>query len=237
MKQILCENYEALSEAMAESMALAIEENPQLHLCLATGSSTQLAYEYLVNKIKERNLDVSQLLITKLDEWTHLSKQSELTCEYFIQERFIKPLGIQQHQFQGMNPESDDVEAECLKLAQRLKEKPIDLCILGFGKNGHLGLNEPDECFHLYAHVAKLSKLTQTHTMLQDHKMEQGMTIGMKEIMDSKKIIFAICGPQKEKAYQQLKQQEVTPLLPASILWLHSNTDCFIQNDQYEALM
>lgn len=233
MKFSYCENYEKVSQYVADKMIQTILSKKDANICLASGGSTQKAYEIFTQRVLDEKIDVSEVTFTKLDEWTHLSKDSELTCEYFVQKLIIEPLGIDEHHFITFNPEASDCAKECQYVSAALQKRPIDCCILGFGKNGHLGLNEPADSLHLYAHIAKLSEMTKGHAMLRKAKMEFGMTIGMKEIFDSNEILFILCGKDKEEPISQFMTQKIDTHLPGSLLWLHHHVDCIVAMDEY----
>jgi len=122
------------------------------------------------------------------------------------------------------NPQDPSTEVERItKLLE--KEGDIDVCILGMGINGHLGFNEPSDSFKLKPHIAELTDTTKKHTMAQEakHEIKYGLTLGMGEIMRSKKIILLVNGAHKIDPFKRFLSQKITSEFPASILWLHPN--------------
>lgn len=226
-------DYQQLSEMIADRMIAEIKNNPKANICLASGGSYDLAYTIFTEKVIKEGLDLSECTFTKLDEWAGISLDSELSCEQFLIERVIKPLNIKKEQYISFCPDVEDLEKECARIHDLLKEKPIDLCLLGLGKNGHLGLNEPNDYLHMYAHEVVLTEETKKHAMLKSTPMEKGITIGMKEIFDSKEVILAICGNGKDEIVKNFMTQRITTSLPASLLWLHPHCNMLIQDDQY----
>lgn len=109
---------------------------------------------------------------------------------------------------------------------------PIDLSILGLGTNGHLGLNEPGPSLEPYCHKARLSKETLEHQMIASMKQkpEYGLTLGMMELLSSKKIILLITGQNKGEVIKRLLTKELSSDLPASLLWLHKDVYCLIDS-------
>lgn len=112
-------------------------------------------------------------------------------------------------------------------------QAPIDLCILGLGKNGHIAFNEPGDTLHPYCHVAQLSPESMQHTMAQTMQTQPtyGLTLGMADILSAKKIILLITGSNKKSAIEKLLQSNLTTHLPASLLWLHPDVDCLIDEN------
>lgn len=233
MKIMNVQNYQSLSERVADEMIQALIQQPDINICVATGGSTELAYQIFVKKVKEQHIDVSLMTITKLDEWLGLDEQSKSSCEYFIRHYLLEPLNIEEKQYLSFDLMAEDPQEECQRIVEALESNPIDLCLLGLGKNGHLALNEPANDLHAHAHVAKLSEQSKQHRMLNGTVLEQGMTLGMKDIFDSKNILFIISGQGKDEIVKELMTQKITSQLPASLLWLHHHTTCIVDEELY----
>lgn len=139
------ENYTALSERASEYLLAVIRRKPDAVICLATGATPLLTYHYLVEKIHQQQVDVSQLTFVKLDEWVDLPLTMPGTCETFLQQHIVQPLGLREDQLISFHSEEIN-ETECERVTNLIARKGgLDLCVLGLGKNGHLGLNEPGE--------------------------------------------------------------------------------------------
>ena len=110
------------------------------------------------------------------------------------------------------------------------REGPLDICILGIVVNGHIALNEPGEEHQLPFHVCQLAESTLANGMLKTlrHPPKFGMTIGMRGILQSRLIILFVSGSGKKEAFEQLKREQVSPLFPASFLWLHPNVQVLV---------
>ena len=231
MKFYYYKDYETMSEASAELMAQTVKQNPKANLCLASGGSPERTYSLFVEKLK--NLDYAKMTLTKLDEWCGVAQDSPLSCERYLHELVLNPLQFPEDQFICFLPDSDDFNEECIKVHRALQQNPIDLCVLGLGRNGHLGLNEPNVYLKPYAHVAELSDKTKSHNMIKGSTLTQGMTIGMQEIMASKKVLLQVSGEDKEAIFAQLNKGEIDPMYPASFLWMHPNVEVHIRADQF----
>jgi galactosamine-6-phosphate isomerase len=132
--------------------------------------------------------------------------------------------------FQG----AADPEAECERVRRRLEtEGPIDLCVLGLGLNGHVGMNEPAPMLRPAAHVASLTETSLRHTMLADARSRptHGLTLGMAEILASHQILLLVSGVTKTEPLRKLLRREITTEFPASLLWLHSNWTLLCDRD------
>lgn len=226
-------DFEELSRISAEVILECVRRKPDALICIATGSSPLRAYEIFIELVHKEHIDIHSLRILKLDEWWKVDENDPSTCEHFIQSRIIKPLSITSNNYFNFNSNAEEPEEECSRLAKIIqKQGPIDLCILGIGKNGHLGLNEPGEYLVPFSHVVKLDEKTKTHDMLSktNVSINYGMTIGMADIMASKKILFIAAGDEKKDAFDLFLKKQVRSDLPASLLWLHPDTICVFEN-------
>lgn len=225
-------NFEELSVISAGVMIDCLKQKPDALFCLASGNSPIRAYEIFVERVIKEKIDASQLRILKLDEWWGVPGTDASTCENYMQTRVIRPLEIPGKNYISFDSAAPDAEKECERIAQRIQEEgPIDLCILGLGKNGHLGLNEPGPYFIPFAHATELDAKTKTHDMLTltGTSVDYGMTIGMADIMASVKVLFMAAGEGKKETYAEFLKARVRSELPASVLWLHPNVACVFE--------
>ncbi|MEG2751771.1 MAG: 6-phosphogluconolactonase [Anaerorhabdus sp.] len=229
-----CKNYEEVSEEVGKELIETMMVNKHSNICLATGESPTLAYSYFVKSIKEKKIDTQYMNITKLDEWCNLEPTSPCTCESYIQTHVLKSLNIKEDKYISFLSNADNYENEVIRIQEELSTNPIDLCILGLGKNGHLGLNEPNEKLLPYAHVCDLSQTTKGHSMLQGNVVSSGMSIGIQEILNAKKIILMVCGKGKQGIFDEFLKQEINSYLPASFLWLHNNVDIYVDEEVFK---
>ncbi len=169
--------------------------------------------------------------IVKLDEWWRLPADDRRTCEVYLQQKLIGPLGIGQSRYISFDSDAPDPEQECLRVRSSLeREGPIGLAVLGLGKNGHLGLNEPGPFLHPVCHRATLSPETRQHPMLNHSgpAPESGLTLGMRDILSSEVILLIVSGSGKEKALDQLRSGKITTDCPATFLWTHPRVHCLV---------
>ena len=224
------DDYASLSEGAADLLVKELKEKKDLLVCSATGGSPQGLYERLAKTARQDASLFDQLRILKLDEWGGIPMADPDSCHSYLKEKVLKPLAISPDRYEEFDSEVDDLKGECKRVQQLIDQRPIDVCILGLGKNGHLGFNEPAEFLQFDCHVAKLAAITVKHSMVQ--AMSQiptfGITVGMKGIFNSRKVVLLITGSEKEGAIKRLMTKEVTSQLPASLLWLHPNVECLV---------
>ena len=155
--------------------------------------------------------------------------EDEGSCETYLQRHLIGPLRIPSDRYFAFQNQANP-EMECARISQILAMTgPIDLSILGLGLNGHLGFNEPADALQPRSHRAELAPSSLQHSMIQKAKIpiKYGLTLGMADLLHSKKILLLVNGSHKATALQQLLSGRISTHFPASFLWLHPQVICF----------
>ena len=223
-----------LSDHASALIIRAINASNSLLLCTATGNSTTETYKKLVSK--KDDFPYEKLRIIKLDEWGGIPAENSMTCETYLREKLIQPLQIRESNYLAFNSNPADPEGECHRIQQLLDEQgPIDLCILGLGVNGHIAFNEPAEFLTPHCHTAGLSASSLNHPMVQQGKAspKYGLTLGMADILKSRKILLLISGKSKAEITGALLMKRISNNLPASFLWLHPDVHCLCDKEAY----
>ncbi|GGW44221.1 galactosamine-6-phosphate isomerase [Arenibacter certesii] len=226
-----CSDYNEMSQMASDQVIANLREQPKKLLCPTKGASPMGLYKNLVEYHEKESKLFDELTIIKQDEWGGLSASDPNSCETYLKTNLLEPLKISQERFMSFDSSPVDAKKECNRMDNEIQEKgPIDICILGMGKNGHLGFNEPDKHLIPNCHIAELSPTSlmgsMTKTML--HKPNYGLTLGMAHILQSKTIIFLLSGEGKYEATKKLMNKEISTYLPASFLWLHPNVHCYL---------
>lgn len=237
MKIIVLDSYEEISSRAAALLISRLEGKKDLMLCAATGNSPTGAYASLTKECQLHPRRFDHFRIVKLDEWGGLPMTDPGTCEVYLQRQLINPLHIDPSRYIAFNSNPEDPQAECKRIQAQLDaEGRIDVCLVGLGMNGHVALNEPADFLEPDIHVAKLSSTSLTHSMLSEmsQKPSFGLTLGMKSILDSRLIIMLISGEKKREIARAFLSGKLTTKIPASFLWLHPDTVCFIDRDAFD---
>ena len=232
MHVIKCADYGEMSRTGASLILEALKKKPNLLLCAATGRSPEGLYIELATMAHSDLEPFKQLRILKLDEWGGIPENHPVSCEYFLNKKLLGPLDIPQERYISFASDPDEPETECWRIRSEIKrEGPIDICILGLGRNGHLGLNEPAPKLESFCHVAALSAESLKHPMIAslEQKPEYGLTLGLKEILDSRLIIMLVSGKEKKHIAEKFLEAKVSPELPASFLWQHPQVECLVE--------
>jgi len=235
LRVVLCDDHERLSRLAANMVADALRGKPDLLLCAATGATPTRTYDLLAHRRHDEPELFERLRVIKLDEWVGLAMDDPATCEVHLRRHLVEPLGIAAERYIGFRGDAIAPEAECAHIARVLEEQgPIDLCVLGLGVNGHLGLNEPAPELQAGPHVAPLSRASQDHPMIRRARtptVRHGLTLGMGDVLRSRQVLLLVSGAGKREPMRRLREARVSTAFPASLLWLHGDATCLCDRE------
>ena len=226
-----CDDYDSMSAKAASLVMSEVEKRKDLLLCAPAGGSPTGLYEMLARKAETDRAFFAELRVIKLDEWGGIPENDPGSADSYLREHLLDPLRIPPSRYVSFATDPSKPAEECERIRSELdRVGPIDVCILGLGMNGHLGLNEPGPFLTPYCHVARLSEESRRHAMVRfmTRTPRFGLTLGMHDILTSKHIVLPVTGAGKERAIAGLLSGDITSTLPASFLWLHDNVECLI---------
>jgi len=241
MKLIIEKNYDSLSKTAANIVKLEIEKKPNIVLGLATGSTPIGMYKELIRMHKDEGLDFSQVITFNLDEYIGIDEWHPNSYHYFMENQFFNYININRRNTFIPDGKAKDLNSYCKKYDELIQEKGgIDLQILGIGENGHIGFNEPDDELNIWTSVVNLTESTIEANSRFFDTIEQvpkkAITMGIGNIMKSKKIILLANGKRKRKVINQLlKGDKITTKLPASMLLLHPDVTVIVDEEAYNS--
>jgi galactosamine-6-phosphate isomerase len=229
----VAENCESMSAMASEQIAQVVSAKSDAVLCLAAGRTPTRAYELLGQRYRRGEFSTDRLRIVKLDEWCGLPMNDQGTCEVYLQRHVIAPLDIRVGHYVGFRSDPDDPQTEVARVQKAIDAlAPFRLTVLGLGKNGHVGFNEPNAELTEHVHVAKLEETTSQHPMVQHSApLRYGMTLGMNDILRSEEILMVVSGAEKADQLRRLVRGEVTPIFPVSFLHKHPRVRVIADSD------
>lgn len=228
MKIIKATDYQSMSRKAANIISAQVILNPKSVLGLATGSTPLGVYRQLIEWYQKGDIDFSQVKSVNLDEYCGLAEDHSQSYHYYMRENFFNKINIRPENTHIPNGLADDIEAECERYDRLIGELGgIDLQLLGLGHNGHIGFNEPDESFDKTTHKVALKQTTiDANARFFNNKDEVprfAITMGIKAIMQAKKILLVVNGKDKADILYRSLFGPISPAVPASILQLHPN--------------
>lgn len=237
MKIIFAKDYEELSEKAAEIMLAVIRTTPNAVLGLATGTTPLGLYARLIEDQKKNGTDYRHIRTVNLDEYKGLPASHEQSYAYFMRHNLFEGLGIAPEQTNIENGMAEDEAEECARYDALLDAMPRDIQLLGLGSNGHIAFNEPKTPFGSGTHVVALAESTiKDNARLfasQDEVPRKAFTMGIRHIMQAKRILILASGANKAEAVFRMAKGPVTEDVPASVLQLHP--DCTLIVDEAAA--
>lgn len=221
-------NYHDMSRKAANIISAQIIMKPDCVLGLATGSSPAGTYKQLIEWYQKGDLDFSKVTSINLDEYKGLGPESHQSYRYFMDTNLFNHVNINLSNTFVPDGLEEDPGKACRDYNNIIESHGgIDLQLLGLGHNGHIGFNEPGEAFEKETHCVDLSEST-----IEANKRffgpgekvpAQAYTMGIKNIMQAKKILVIVSGEDKAAILDKVLHGPVTPAVPASILQLHND--------------
>lgn len=227
MRVIVCENYEEMSKTVAKLVASQLTLKPDSVLGLATGSTPVGMYNILADMCKNGEISFKEVTSFNLDEYYPISPENDQSYRYFMNENLFSKVDIDIENTYVPDGATIDPKAECKNYEKKIAQAGgIDLQILGIGKNGHIGFNEPDANLNSQTHLTNLTESTiKANSRFfadYDDVPKQALTMGIGTILRARRIILMASGVSKHRVVSELLAGGINTDIPASMLKLHS---------------
>ena len=221
-------DYNAVSRRAASIIAAQVVSKPDCVLGLATGSTPVGAYQQLVKWYEQGDLSFAQVRSVNLDEYCGLAPDHDQSYRYFMQSNLFDHVDIAPENTRVPDGLTKDAPAFCADYDAYIRAQGyVDLQLLGIGRNGHIGFNEPDDHFVKETHVVDLAESTidanARFFATRDDVPKQAISMGMGAIMGAKKVLLCASGEDKADAICRSVSGAITSQCPGSILQLHPN--------------
>ena len=228
MKIYKAKDYKDMSRKAANIISAQVIMKPNCVLGLATGSTPIGTYDQMVEWYNKGDLDFSEVTTVNLDEYKGLPRTNDQSYYYFMHQHLFDRVNIDPERTNVPNGMEPDAEKECGRYEELIRSLGgVDLQLLGLGHNGHIGFNEPGEAFEKETHCVDLTESTieanKRFFASADDVPKQAYTMGIKTIMQAKKILIVVNGENKADIVERSFFGPVTPEVPASILQLHND--------------
>lgn len=228
MKIYKAKDYKDMSRKAANIISAQVIMKPNCVLGLATGSTPIGTYDQLVEWYNKGDLDFSEVTTVNLDEYKGLPRTNDQSYYYFMHQHLFDRVNIDPERTNVPNGMEPDAEKECGRYEELIRSLGgVDLQLLGLGHNGHIGFNEPGEVFEKETHCVDLTESTieanKRFFASADDVPKQAYTMGIKTIMQAKKILIVVNGENKADIVERAFFGPVTPEVPASILQMHND--------------
>jgi len=227
MEIIITPDYDSMSNASAEIIAREIRRKHDLVLGLATGDTPIGTYRELAKLHKTEGLDFSKITTFNLDEYLGLAPLHKNSYNYFMWENLFTLVNISPHKVFVPQGNTNDPEVFGEWYEQQIRNAGgIDLQVLGIGRDGHIGFNEPGSSFASRTRVKGLYEQTikdNARFFTREEDVPRfAITMGVGTIMEAKKILLIANGEGKAEVCREFIEGPVTSQITASALQLHS---------------
>ena len=236
---IIHENSQEASYYVAQEIISLVtqrqKEGKKMVLGLATGSTPIKVYDYLVQAHKEQGVSFSNVISFNLDEYFPMDAESIHSYVRFMREHLFDHLDIPTHQINipdgQQNKES--VRTYCQNYEQKIIDAGgIDIQILGIGRTGHIGFNEPGSSLKSKTRLVRLDRITRLDAASdffgKENVPSKAITMGVGTIMGAKRIILMAWGEGKANIIKQAVEGPIQESVPATFLQNHQNCDFII---------
>ena len=229
------------SKMVANEIAILIrkkqKEKKHCVLGLATGSSPISVYNELVRMHKEEGLSFSNVISFNLDEYFPMKKVDTQSYYHFMDVHLFSHVDIKPQNIYIPNGSlnNDQVNDHCLNYEKKIHELGgIDFQLLGIGRTGHIGFNEPGSNYNSLTRLVHLDYITRNDARKSFYGIENvpttALTMGIKTIRKSKRIVLLAWGQNKSLVIKKAIQDEIDSNIPASFLQNHGNVTFVLDN-------
>jgi glucosamine-6-phosphate deaminase len=236
IRLVITDDYLEMSRQAAEWVAREITTKPGLVLGLATGSTPLGMYKELIEMYRNGRIDFSQVTTFNLDEYVGLDPEHPQSYHAYMWKNFFSHININKEQVNIPPGKFGNGADVCSRYDEKIKQSGgIDLQILGIGRNGHIGFNEPDSSLSLKTHIVNLAPETiEANSRFFQQKEEvpkQAITMGLGSIMEAKAILLLANGRDKAAAIEKTLMGKVSTQTPSSLLQLHPNVTMIVDKE------
>ncbi len=215
-----------VGKAAAILIAAQVMQKPDSVLGLATGSSPVPTYQQLIAWHKEGTVDFSKTITFNLDEYVGIPPSHPASYHAFMEEQLFSKVNIRRENIHIPDGSARNLQRECSDYDTAISRAGgIDLQLLGIGRNGHIGFNEPHEQFVYGCHVVNLTESTIEANRRffgpGEDVPRQAVSLGVGSIMNAQRVLLIATGQDKAQAIRRAIREDVNPQVQASILRTH----------------
>jgi glucosamine-6-phosphate deaminase len=237
MLVVITKGYAEVSSEAARIVATAVRANPKTILGLATGSTPLGLYQQLIALHHAGSLDFSQATSFNLDEYLGLPASHPQSFHFFMQQNFFSHVNFPDNKIHIPDGTiTGDYDRYSASYEEAIKRAGgIDLQVLGIGRNGHIGFNEPTSSLASRTRLKALSQETiedNRHFFSSTAEMPKcAITMGIGTILDSRRVLLLASGRSKAAAVAKAIEGPITSSVSASALQMHPDVTFIIDEE------
>ncbi|BDI29003.1 hypothetical protein CCAX7_10540 [Capsulimonas corticalis] len=230
-------DYAHVCRAVASRIADLVRAKPGAVLGLATGSSPLGVYAELIRMHREEGLDFSRVTSFNLDEYYPMSASSEHSYHAFMEANLFSQINIGRWYVpDGRSRGMQEILLDCRRYEERIADTGgLDLQLLGIGRTGHVGFNEPGSPRDSRTRLVTLHEVTRVDAAPGfgglDQVPHQAVSMGIATIMDAREIVMMASGAGKAEIVRRALEGEETEQVPATLIRRHANARFYFDTD------
>ena len=228
----------AIAHCIANLILQKQKKNQHCILGLATGSSPLNVYRELVRLHKQDGLSFNNVITFNLDEYYPIQKKDVQSYFNFMHKNLFDLVDIKSENINipNGNVKAEELRDSCIAYERKIKELGgIDLQILGIGRTGHIGFNEPGSHLNSQTRTITLDHLTRFDAISTFQGIEnvprKAVTMGIQSILSAKKIILMAWGTNKSEIIQKAVEGQISDKIPTTYLQYHKNTTLILDEE------
>src|ERR687893_929108 len=229
-----------MSAAAARFVAARIRAKPDAVLLLPTGTTPLGMYGRLVELHVEEGLSFARATFFNLDEYLGLAPDHPASYHVYMEENLYELVDADPARVHVPDGSAPDPEAECERYETAIREAGgVDLAVLGIGRNGHIGFNEPGAPFGSRTRVVRLAESTRRVNAADfegNRAPERAITVGMATVFEAREVLLLASGANKAGAVAAAVEGEISESVPASMLRRHPNTTFLLDREAATSL-
>jgi glucosamine-6-phosphate deaminase len=225
---------EEAAVALAQRVATAVARQPALVLGLPTGRSPIATYAHLRRLHAAGKADFSRAVTFNLDEFAGLAPSHPGSFRTFMNRHLFDAVNLHTSHIHFLDGAAEDLDAECDRYETAIQAAGgIDLQLLGIGRNGHIGFNEPADQLTARTHRVRLAESTRRdNSVLFGGDVEQvpreALSMGVGTILKAGSILLIATGERKAECIERALCGPISTRLPASFLQLHRGVELYL---------
>jgi len=222
----------AIGKVVGDLFCDKVLQKPNAVLGLATGATPLPTYQRMAKRCKAREVSFKGVTTFNLDEYCDLPVEHPNSYRSFMRAELFDNIDIDLQNTHFLDGNTADEFAQCAAFDALIEEKGgIDLQLLGIGRNGHIGFNEPANAFTDGTFKVELtpSTIAANSIYFTDVPMPRyAMTMGVGSILRAKEIVLVATGSAKAEAVKAMVEGAIDPQCPASALQKHENVAIYL---------
>lgn len=241
MEVIIQSDKEAAALLAARIIAHDLHANPHLVLGLATGKTMECVYRHLVRMHRDEGLDFSLCSTFNLDEYVGLRASDLNSYRHYMNHHLFNHVNVDMRNTHLPNGMAHDLDDECRKYEAAIQRfGGVDLQLLGIGKAGHIGFNEPLSALRSRTRVKALTPTTlqqnAPHFGGETQMPRRAITMGVGTIIEARRCLLLVTGHSKAQVLAKAVEGPITSMISASALQMHPRCTAVVDEEAAASL-